>query len=384
MNESKELSKSRIYTDYDFSKRLSFSDLSYVPDKCYLEDGSSILSELLPFIKDYQFHYFSKKCHNFPSIEFIDDENVLYSCAKHEQEKIPIEDFFDPNNKFYFYKDNNESNNNNFNNKEKLYKLRCYKHKKIKGYKYKYYCLNCQKNICGECCPNHLGDNHNLFIFDSKKQSTIKKIKEISYILGKNKKNPEISFEKNFSLTSSYNEFIIKNIEQNKCEIISKKNKDNFLKLIDIIISDFNNYPNFSHFFNIENIYNFLKKKIKSTLCKIKSEYIDNTGLFCNIDIEKPYHPSNKCTYLIIIRKKNEKNYFLKDQEIQILIEDREILNLKIDSKSNIYYNEYIILIEIRKKDQLYNINYLEIEEDNNEKIMIITILFFYIIIKVK
>ena len=100
MNESKELSKSRIYTDYDFSKRLSFSDLSDVPDKCYLEDGSSILSELLPFIKDYQFHYFCKKCHNFPSIEFIDDENVLYSCAKHEQEKIPIEDFFDPNNKF--------------------------------------------------------------------------------------------------------------------------------------------------------------------------------------------------------------------------------------------------------------------------------------------
>ncbi len=94
---------------------------------------------------------------------------------------------------------------------------------------------------------------------------------------------------------------------------------------------------------------------------------MDNIGLFCNIDIKNPYNPSNKCHYLIIIRKENEKINFLKDKQIQILIGNIKKVNfLKIDSNRNCYYNDYIILIEILRKDQLYRINYLEIDENIN------------------
>ena len=372
MHESKELSGSKFYTSLETIKGFSFINRSNNSDNSSQEKEVNSLDELLSSIKDSQFNYFCKKCFNFPTLEFVDYSTILYYCfCFKEREKFPIEDFFNPNKKIYLYKEyknNNESNNsNNLNNKEKIYKLRCFKHnKKIKGYKYKYYCLKCNENICEECWRDHVGECHELFIFNSLNQYTINKIKEINSILER-KKNENSKFGKPFSLRSSYNANLIVNTDENECEIIPKNYRENFLKLIDTIILDFNKYPSFSHFFNIENIYNFLIDKIKNSLCKVKSEYNDNIGLFCNIDIENPYNPSNKSHYLIIIKKENENINFLKDKEIEILIGNIKNVNyLEIDSKRNVYYNDYIILIEILKKDQLYQKNYLEIEENIN------------------
>ena len=43
-----------------------------------------------------------------------------------------------------------------------------------------------------------------------------------------------------------------------------------FINLINTIILDYKEYPNFSHFYNIENIYRFILNQIKSSICKIK------------------------------------------------------------------------------------------------------------------
>ncbi len=189
MNESKEESKSKLYYERESIKGLSFINLSNNSNSSSQENEDNVLYELLPTIKESQFHYFCQKCHNFPTLEFVDYSNILYSCFCIDRQKFLIKDFFCSNNKICLYKDNNESNNiNNLNNKEKIYQLRCFKHKKIKGYKYRYYCLECKVNICEECWTSHVGECHELFLFNSLNQCTINKIKEISSILGRKKK----------------------------------------------------------------------------------------------------------------------------------------------------------------------------------------------------
>ena len=139
-------------------------------------------------------------------IEFINEYTIYYSCACYKRITIQIKDLFDFKTKYFFYKDNNNlilsndiniSNNNhiinNEDNKEKIIEMKCYKHQSKKGYKYKYYCIDCNKNICKECCYNHLDECHDLIVFDFINQETIKKIIEIEKLIKKYKEiNPKI------------------------------------------------------------------------------------------------------------------------------------------------------------------------------------------------
>ena len=49
-----------------------------------------------------------------------------------------------------------------------------------------------------------------------------------------------------------------------------KVQKEPFYELIRIIIDDYLNYPNYSHFFNIDSIYRFLKKILSNNENKEK------------------------------------------------------------------------------------------------------------------
>ena len=52
------------------------------------------------------------------------------------------------------------------------------------------------------------------------------------------------------------------------CEIISKEEEYYFNKLINIIINDYKNYPNISHFFNIKNLLYFFNIEDKQIIEK--------------------------------------------------------------------------------------------------------------------
>ena len=379
LSENKELQKSKVFYEINFDNELLFNNSnSTIYNNYNTFSFADSLSELTSKIKDPHFHYFCKKCHNFPLIEFINEYTIYYSCANHKRKTILIKDLFDPKNEYFFYKNNNNlklsndykiSNNshiiNNEENKEKIIEMKCY-HQSKKAYKYKYYCINCNKNICKECCYNHLGECHDLIVFDFINQETIKKIIEIEILIKRYKEmNPTIS--KIDDELDLYNDscYKVESVNENQCEKKPLNYLKDFIKLINIIILDFKEYPNYSHFYNIENIYRFLINKIKSSICKVESQNINTIGFFCNINIEKPYNPSNKCPYLIIMRKKFKKNDIINDHNIKIIIEDMEDpFFINIDSERKIYEEENIILIEIKKEDYLKQLNYLEFEEN--------------------
>jgi len=69
------------------------------------------------------------------------------------------------------------------------------------------------------------------------------------------------------------------------CEILSEEEEGEFNQLMNIIINDYKNYPNFSHFFNIKNIFYFFNiedeqifeevgKKIDNKITKNKEPII--------------------------------------------------------------------------------------------------------------
>ena len=379
MLENQEMQKSNLFYEINYDNELLFNNSNNIIDKNYSTFSfADSLSDLTSKIKDPHFHYFCKKCYNFPLIEFINEYTIYYSCACYKRITIQIKDLFDPKTKYFFYKDNNNlilsndiniSNNNhiinNEDNKENIIEMKCYKHQSKKGYKYKYYCIDCNKNICKECCYNHLDECHDLIVFDFINQETIKKIIEIEKLIKKYKEiNPKISTTDDELDLDNISCYKMENVDENEYEIKPKNYLKDFINLINIIILDFKKYSNYSHFYNIENIYRFLINKIKSSICKVKSQNINTTGFFCNINIENT-NPSNKFPYLIIMKKKFKKKDIINDKDIKIIIEDMEdpfIIN--VDSERKMYEEENIILLEIKKEHYLKKLNYLEIEEN--------------------
>ena len=57
------------------------------------------------------------------------------------------------------------------------------------------------------------------------------------------------------------NEYNIEMIDKNNYIVKPKNFLRFFIKLVNIIINDYYHYPNYSHFYNIENIYQFLINK---------------------------------------------------------------------------------------------------------------------------
>ena len=96
-----------------------------------------------------------------------------------------------------------------------------------KGHKFRYYCSDCHKNLCELNIQNHI--DHTLI---------------------------------NFEINSEVNE-LIKYLNQNNEKDIEISNLSEELEeKIRIIMDDYLNYPNYSHFFNIDSISKYLKKDL--------------------------------------------------------------------------------------------------------------------------
>ena len=125
----------------------------------------------------------------------------------------------------------------------------CQKHNK----KFEYFCKECFIHSCNEINEGNLNNGCDLIRleeirFDNKKIELLK-----------NKIKPNIEeINENISNLNDTNTIINNN---RNTELLTGKEKNQFNKLINIIINDYNNFPNILHFFNIQNLFNFFNIK---------------------------------------------------------------------------------------------------------------------------
>ena len=98
-------------------------------------------------------------------------------------------------------------------------------------------------NYCQSCINNSI-KNDVIIKYDDIKIEDIK-MEQLLKILNNNKPFDESHINNTYKIFDKNN---------NICEILSKEEEDYFNKLINIIINDYKNYPNFLHFFNIKNL----------------------------------------------------------------------------------------------------------------------------------
>ena len=183
-------------------------------------------------------HYFCVKCHMFPFIRFNKDrKSVILTCSCFNNKKMLIEELF----KIYSV----ESSLSIFLSKSNLNlnienELICKEHNKtFKGFS-KYFL----SNYCEDCdnYKNEKFDNDIIRFNDVEIEE--KKIEELNKIINDNNDTSEsiIKYKK-------VNDSIYEKLEEDE--------EKRFKKIINIIINDYKNYPNFLHFFNIRNLLYF-------------------------------------------------------------------------------------------------------------------------------
>ena len=204
---------------------------------------NEIFNTSIDTIDNYKYnHYFCTKCHKFPFIKFCKDKkNIRMTCSCFNNKKILIKELFEiipiKNNLSFFLSETNL----NLNDDENV--LLCKEHnKKFKGFS-KFF-LN---NYCEDCnhYKNKIYDN-DIIRFDEIKIEDMK-IEELF-----NKINDNNDLEEIYN-----NNILISRINDSIDIKLSEKEEIRFKQLINIIINDYKNYPNFSHFFNIKNLLYF-------------------------------------------------------------------------------------------------------------------------------
>ena len=132
-----------------------------------------------------------------------------------------------------------------------------------KGHKFRYYCADCHKNLCELNIQNHI--DHTLINFDYINFEINSEVNELIKYLNQNNENDvEIS---NLSEELEEKSYLIMNSDKKAIKI----QKGPFCELIRIIIDDYLNYPNYSHFFNIDSISKYLKNGFSNNKNKEKT-----------------------------------------------------------------------------------------------------------------
>ena len=249
---------------YDFPDNLSefYSSNSNNSTKKEKSELFNLDTGTINNIKD---HYLCSQCHKFPYIKFYKDrKHIRLTCSCFNNKKMLIKDLFETNILSIENKSMNFISTNNLNDDIEN-ELICKEHnEKFKGFSKIFL-----DNYCQSCIDNQI-ENDIIIKFDDIKIEDIKK----GQIL---KKNDNI---KSFEESNINSTNII--IEKNNCiwEILSKEEEEAFNKLINIIINDYKNYPNFSHYFNIKNLlYCFNNDDIPITekeYQKLDNKYIKN------------------------------------------------------------------------------------------------------------
>ena len=170
-------------------------------------------------------HYLCPNCLKFPFIKFCKDrKNIRLTCSCVNNKKILIKEFLNKTNNFDY-----ENSSLNIENE-----LLCKKHKYGRPKKFEYFSKYFLQNYCEDCDI----DMNNCIKFE----------------------DIEIEDDKIYQLNNfRLYEEISNNSENYKTlDINSSQEEENqFNKLINIIIHDYKNYPNISHFFNIKNLFEF-------------------------------------------------------------------------------------------------------------------------------
>ena len=207
------------------------------------KDKENSISLIEPFIKQLKnysfsnFHFICKKCNKVPRIEFVNLNILNYFCTCHEDKNLGIDII-------------KEKSITEFeNDKDDVTKyLKCQIHHK----KYHYYCNYCNVNLCRECLSKQTVHRyHVLYYFDLH-------IFEINEMI--------------------YNIYLILDSKKLNMENIKYSIIEEILFLFSIIVKDFINYPNYSHFKIIKNALNFFR---------IFFSNAENNKIINDLEIEK-------------------------------------------------------------------------------------------------
>ena len=333
-DEQKLLSSFMQFLDYQKSNKKNLSDLqiSTIPKNPFTNYEMNKQSFELLKISSSKKSYHCKYCKSFPIIEIKDYNTIKVKCECEISEKsLDI---------MYKYRMTNIKSDENRKKLEE--KLGCQKDNHNKE-KYKYFCLKCNKNLCEKCyqeCKKSPDHKEKPFLsFDKLKNEMSEKEK---YIKDYFKKEYEIIINNRKYQSQIEKDKIKEDIRDKEGNIILYKKGDNNeyldsinLKLLYSIINyDKDNFPNFNHFLNIENIYFYLldKLEIEYSLINNKSQEI---RLFGKYFVEKN---KNNC-YLIINNQREElrEKYKIKNNEKNIkiiLVKEKPIVTV-----SKMFYN---------------------------------------------
>jgi len=193
-------------TDFYSSSFLNKMDKKYNDIKTHKEE--TIENNINLDSLEYQFlHFFCKECQTVPKIIFDSYENATYFCSCQGFQDKKIGEILNLN----------IIDESNF---KPLDFLACKEHQKV----YVYFCKDCKKNICRECIRNKLDHKTHL--------------KEI--------------FDEHFCEIDEIGKNVLKIFKNN-----NDVNLENIKRLMNVIINDYNYFPNYSHFFIIRQCYFF-------------------------------------------------------------------------------------------------------------------------------
>ena len=278
-------------------------------------------------------HFFCKNCRSIPTIEFIDILNIIYTCECYKNCKINILKFFD--NTLITNLDKDKEKNNII-----LDVFYCKKHKKQKFF---YYCEKCETSICRKCLRKEKEHkDHYFLIFDKLKNDANKKLEFI---------------KKNFCLSSlpfdrESSSFLDDNLN---------KVKEYYIKFINVLINDYNNYACYSHFLIISYIF----KVLENLNTDVQNLGIKKEIIISNFDTLKKNIESNPSLSLITKIKIVESNISDLTQFSEANLINLKFLNLRRNYISNLDSLLYAKFKNIEILD--FSIN--KLGDDNIEKI---------------
>ena len=285
-----------------------------------------------PIEKYSNVHFFCKNCHQVPTIKFIDVLNISCTCGCYKNYQINITKYLDET--LQTIDEKNGQGNNIL-----LDVFYCKIHK---DQKFLYYCEMCNASLCRKCLRKEkVHKDHCPLIFD----------------LLMNEVDEKIEFIKDkFYLNSHHFDNESSNFLDDDLDKLIKYS--NFIKFINALINDYNNYTCYSHFLIISNLYQFLDKLNKNNHndvqpLELKEEIHINNMNNLNIINSKPY--------LITSINLNNSNIF----DIQIFCE-ANLINLKTLNLSNNYISNIKSLCSSKFKDiETLNFSVNKIGDDN-------------------
>ena len=303
-------------------------------DRITNTQNMNYIQQILSEIEKNENSYFCIICNTFPLIKIIDGKTILVRCEDEEDDKKSFEKMF-------------------------KYKIKPIKEEAIKyllcnenGHNniYQCYCLKCDKNLCEKCYYNCLNDPEHDQNKDFKRFNILDKdikYKEdfIKNIFEKNKKNEldkKNIVKNNKPLTHLEGNIIKIDINDKDRKIASKIEDDteNFLdlenieKLFKVIIYSKEQFPNYTHYLNIENIYYYFCDKLDIEYYS----YLDQSERDIQIFGKKFVENNKNNCYLIINNKREdlkEKWEIKEDEKLEItLVKDKPITDM-----SEMFYN---------------------------------------------